>query len=91
MNHFIGGDLSQYERQPYIDRMREKGKTIILPGFTEAWKLQCRCGNCAKLSYYRGRMYCYRCGRTLNKKSLITTRNIFLANLISYYHKKLGI
>lgn len=65
--NFIGGDnLSQNERQPYLERMRTKGILFKIPLYNnESWKLQCRCGNYTDYYSYRGKTYC-RCGRRVD-------------------------
>lgn len=67
MNHFIGGNnLSQFERLPYLRRMRTKGRMIQIPPYkNESWKIQCNCGNFNIYYSYRGRIYC-KCGRRVD-------------------------
>lgn len=63
---YIGGDLSEAERQPFLVALR------ALPKFDVGWKCQCRCGD-TEYVIHRGRVYCPHCGRRPDSRSKLVS------------------
>lgn len=67
-SQYIGGDLSQSEREARYLRM-----FWTLPVDHAHWPYQCRCGTYGMVTY-RGRNYCPRCGHRYTQRGLDTIR-----------------